>query len=103
MFVFIGALLAFFYLTAIQVLHTCNSTSQKYNQSLQLDADGKYIVYWAHNATHITFEVHVKTRGYVGFGISSNGSMYPADMVVGWVKEGKAYFSVSIVLSHSIH
>ncbi|KAK3088535.1 hypothetical protein FSP39_020262 [Pinctada imbricata] len=58
----------------------------------QLDHDGKYILFWKFNSTHITFEVHVRTHGYVGFGLSPNGNMFPADVVIGWVKNGQAYF-----------
>lgn len=61
-----------------------------------LDHLGNYHVFWKFNKTHITFEVHVKTRGYVGFGISPNGKMYPSDVVVGWVKDGVPHLSVSI-------
>ena len=60
----------------------------------QLDKNGDYILYWKVNATHITFEVHVRTHGYVGFGLSPNGNMYPADVIIGWVKDGKASFKV---------
>ena len=60
----------------------------------QLDTNGDYILFWKVNATHITFEVHVRTLGYVGFGLSPNGNMYPADVIIGWVKDGQAYFKV---------
>lgn len=61
-----------------------------------LDNAGEFHVYWKFNTTHITFELHVKTRGYVGFGISPNGKMYPSDVIIGWVKDGVTHFSVSI-------
>lgn len=88
-------LLAVTCLVAVQGLPV--PMSQQYNHSAQLDSEGKYIVYWAYNKTHITFEVHVETKGYVGFGISPNGNMYPSDVVIGWVKDGQTYFSVSFV------
>ena len=72
--------------------------TQDFKQSMQLDKDGKYFVFWAFNQTHIIFEVHVQTRGYVGFGISPNGDMSPADVVIGWVKDGNASFYVSMGL-----
>ena len=37
----------------------------------------------------------MQTWGYVGFGLSPNGNMYPADVVIGWVKDGKTFFAVS--------
>lgn len=43
----------------------------------------------------ITFEVQVKTHGYVGFGLSRDGQMPGADFVVGWVENGQVYFQVS--------
>lgn len=65
-----------------------------------LDHDGKFHVFWKFNATHITFELHVKTRGYVGFGISPNGKMYPSDVVIGWVKDGITHFSDRHTIGH---
>ena len=71
--------------------------SKEFNHRLQLDSEGKYIVHWKFNTTHITFEVHVETRGYIGFGISPNGMMAPSDVIVGWVKNGQTHFSVSYI------
>ena len=78
------------------------ATSEHYNYSAVLDPKGNYFLFWNHNGTHVTFEVHVKTKGYVGFGLSLNGNMYPADVVVGWVKNGVTYFKVSSTLSDYI-
>lgn len=47
----------------------------------------------------ITFEVQVKTHGYVGFGLSRDGNMPGSDFVVGWVENGQVYFQVSDTLS----
>lgn len=71
-------------------------TSQNFSQSTELDKDGKYLLSWTYNETHIVFEVRVQTKGYVGFGLSHNGRMYPSDVVIGWVRDGRTYFSVSI-------
>ena len=44
----------------------------------------------------ITFQVHVEALGYVGFGISPNGGMTEADVVIGWVLDhGTPVFHVS--------
>ena len=64
----------------------------------QLDQAGDYHLYWKLNTTHITFETHVRTLGYVGFGFSSNGKMFPSDVVIGWVKDGVTYFKVYFCL-----
>ena len=60
----------------------------------QIDPHGDYFLFWDRNDTHVTMEVHVRTHGYVGFGLSPNGNMFPADIVIGWVKDGKTFFKV---------
>jgi hypothetical protein len=66
--------------------------SESFSRSLPLDADDKYHLYWSYTDTDITFEVHVETLGFVGFGISATGGMKDADIVIGWVKDGVATF-----------
>ncbi|KAK3101729.1 hypothetical protein FSP39_005907 [Pinctada imbricata] len=66
--------------------------TQSYPYQEMLDRNGSYFLFWDKNDTHVTMEVHVKTRGYVGFGLSPNGNMFPADIVIGGVKNGKTYF-----------
>ena len=74
-----------------------NTPTEQFNKSEVLDVNkgNKYKLFWKFNDTHITFEVHVKTTGFVGFGISDNGGMYPGDVVVGWVKNGSVHFKVN--------
>jgi len=62
-----------------------------------LDSEARYHVAWEFEETEsqVTFEVSVKTKGFVGFGISWNGGMKGADMVIGGVNpDGSVYFSV---------
>ena len=61
--------------------------------------DKNYTLFWNYNDTHVTFEAHVKTKGYVGFGISDKGRMYPGDVVVGWVDNGVTHFGVSMFMT----
>ncbi|KAL3871755.1 hypothetical protein ACJMK2_039733 [Sinanodonta woodiana] len=75
--------------------------TEPFNYSTQLDTNGSYFIFWKSNITHITFEVHVKTFGYVGFGLSDNGKMYPADIVVGWVKDGVTHFKDYHTTAHA--
>ncbi|KAK3087443.1 hypothetical protein FSP39_005971 [Pinctada imbricata] len=65
-----------------------------------LDADENYHLFWKFTDTNITFETHVRTKGYVGFGFSSNGKMYPGDVVVGWVKDGVTHFKDLHTVGH---
>ncbi|CAL8072119.1 unnamed protein product [Orchesella dallaii] len=61
-----------------------------------LDPQGKYRLEWFTdwNRKIVTFNVTVQTRGYVGLGLTNNGKMSGADVVIGGVKpNGKTYFS----------
>ncbi|XP_070581119.1 DBH-like monooxygenase protein 1 homolog [Ptychodera flava] len=65
-----------------------------------LDQNGKYKVYWKFDDVKITFEVHVETTGYVGFGFSPNGGMPGSDIVIGWVTDnGRKRFTDR----HAVH
>ncbi|OWF40133.1 DBH-like monooxygenase protein 1 [Mizuhopecten yessoensis] len=66
--------------------------TRHFEHYVQLDTEGNYWLFWSTNATHVTFETHVNTHGYIGFGISPNGKMFPADVIVGGVKDGQTYF-----------
>ena len=48
------------------------------NKKILVEPDS-YILYWNYNATDITFEIHVKSSGWAGFGISPNGGMENSD------------------------
>ncbi|CAB3370724.1 Hypothetical predicted protein [Cloeon dipterum] len=54
--------------------------------------DDRYLVRWTPGAEDITFEVTVGTLGYVGFGVSLDGSMQGSDVVIGWVQHGRTIF-----------
>lgn len=60
--------------------------------------DEHFRLLWTVHGDEITFEVQVRTHGYVGLGFASRGSANApsgADMVVGWVDGGQTYFQVS--------
>ena len=101
--VFAGLWLGLLCLAGVHAVSISTCKSRNFEQSTQLDSEGKYIVCWNFNATHITFEVHVETAGYVGFGISPNGNMPHSDVVIGWVKDGRTYFSVSLIYMRPRH
>ncbi|XP_056009644.1 uncharacterized protein LOC130051597 [Ostrea edulis] len=75
--------------------------TEKFDFTEVIDPDGKYILFWNVNKTHIIFETHVATKGYIGFGLSPNGKMYPSDVIVGWVKDGIPYFKDRHTVGHS--
>ncbi|CAL1540453.1 unnamed protein product [Lymnaea stagnalis] len=61
-----------------------------------------YTLYWNFNSTHIIFKSVVKTKGFVGFGISPDGGMVYSDIAIGWVNDGRAYFIDTFTEGHYI-
>ena len=58
-----------------------------------------YALYWSfdNDAQNIQFAVHVRTTGWIGFGLSPNGQMPQSDVVIGWVDgSGRTHFDVSM-------
>ena len=72
--------------------------SEDYLGSVSLVDNDVYHLFWKNDDTSITFEVHAKVKGWVGFGLSPNGGMAKSDVVIGWVKDGVPYFSVSTII-----
>ncbi|CAH1269899.1 MOXD1 [Branchiostoma lanceolatum] len=58
-----------------------------------LDEAGKYNLFWKFDEEKIEFEAQVQTTGWVGLGLSPNGGMSGSDIVIGWVKDGKAHLT----------
>eukprot|EP01084_Bolivina_argentea_P138064 243155_1 len=54
----------------------------------------EYLLYWKINETaeYVELAIEAETSGWVGFGISDNGLMIEADIVLGWIDEsGEAF------------
>lgn len=63
--------------------------------------DVHFRLLWTVQDDEITFEVQVRTHGYIGLGFASRGStdaLAGADMVVGWVDGGQTYFQVCKII-----
>ena len=57
--------------------------------------DAVYRLYWNYTATDLVGEIHVKTNGWVGFGLSPNGGMNGSDVFVAWINnDGSVNFTV---------
>lgn len=68
---------------------------------LVLDDAGRITLAWEANLQReeITFEIEANTTGYVGFGISPQGSMTGADIFIAGVgNDGQPYFSVILFI-----
>ncbi|XP_049295208.1 MOXD1 homolog 2-like [Anopheles funestus] len=73
-------------------------TGAHWDHAIFLDDD--YRLLWSITGQDITFEVQVRTHGYVGLGFSKDGTIYGADMVIGWVDQGQVHFQDRHVKKH---
>ena len=59
-----------------------------------VDMDENYRLLWSISNQDITFEVQARTLGYIGLGFSRDGTIYGADIVIGWVDNAQVHFQV---------
>ena len=75
-------------------------TQFPFSATLLKDSSGQpiYELQWSFDVVQqtITFNVLVKTTGWVGFGLSPNGGMIGSDVVTGWVNSTGAYLQVRV-------
>ena len=86
------------FLLHLAALQAAGDLALQHSFSAALDEDKNVNLYWnvKTEEKEIYFTVEAKTTGWIGFGISSGqGKMKGADIVIGWVKDGKTYFKVS--------
>jgi len=61
--------------------------------------DNNFLVLWTPDEKDVTFEIQVKTLGYVGLGFTKADGHAGADMVIGWVdNNGQVHLQVSVFL-----
>ena len=92
----VGIRVALLIMSALPGLLAVPTPSETFSSSTPLVKDDIYHLFWKSDNTSITFEVHAKVKGWVGFGLSPNGAMENADIVIGWVKDGVSYFKVRV-------
>ncbi|WP_297510324.1 DOMON domain-containing protein [Thermococcus sp.] len=61
----------------------------EYPHELSL-AGGKFTVYWRNDDEYLYMALKGKTTGWVAIGFEPSTAMKDADMIIGWVKDGKA-------------
>jgi hypothetical protein len=73
-----------------------------WGQFAYLDSGKRVQLSWSVNNTDstVSFNFTVLTGGWVGLGFNSKGSMAGADIVVGWIKDGQTFFTVSGIQKH---
>lgn len=60
-----------------------------------VDLDQNYQLLWTVKETDIIFEARVRTKGYIGLGFSRDGTIYGADIFIGWIDDGHPFYHVS--------
>lgn len=73
-------------------------SAARWSHSAMLSPDYRLLWSLGPGPQDITFELQVRTLGYVGFGFSKDGRMAGADMVIGWVDHGQVYFQVRKII-----
>jgi hypothetical protein len=76
-------------------LPVAGSSSPSISWTHRMRLDANYDVYWSLSETDVTFQVQVRTLGYVIFGLSPTGLFQDADLVVGWIQNGRPRFQVN--------
>lgn len=60
--------------------------------------DNNFLVLWTPGERDVTFEIQVKTLGYVGLGFKNDDDTVGTDMVIGWVdNNGQLHLQVSVL------
>ena len=70
----------------------------EYDHETALEGSNRFRFYWSvhRDQETVRFAVEVQTSGWIGVGFSTqSGKMKGSDVVIGWVKDGKGYLTVS--------
>lgn len=67
--------------------------NSRLQHSAALTPDGDVVISWTpeEDSNSITIQVEARTRGWAAIGFSPSGGMKGADIVLGWVADGKAH------------
>ena len=65
----------------------------------ELEVDQRFQLFWRIDGDDIVIEVHAKTFGWVGIGISPDGFMVGSDIIVGGVRGDREQYATVGTLS----
>lgn len=82
----------FLVVLATILFQRCCIQAARWSHTAMLSPDYRLLWSLGPGSQDITFELQVRTLGYVGFGFSRDGRMAGSDIVVGWVDHGQVYF-----------
>lgn len=64
-------------------------SAAEYRENLNLSS-GRYRVHWSNDANELLMGLEGRTEGFVAIGFEPVQAMMGADMIMGWVSDGKA-------------
>ena len=83
-------LLLLLFMVGAELHESGNRTAvEQWTHHTVLDREGLVQLSWLPEEDRITFLLEVEAHGYVGLGFSPGGGMHGADMVLGWVTDGR--------------
>lgn len=80
------------------LIATLGSGDFAYENRVQMDEN--YLLQWTVKAAELIVEMQVKSHGYMGFGLSRDGTVYGADIFISWMDDGHIFFYVSSLLAY---
>ncbi|RNA26714.1 DBH monooxygenase -like protein [Brachionus plicatilis] len=85
------------------IVQTQPTEDYKFNLNVDEKDELQYKLYWKIlRNDEIQFELHCRTTGWVGFGISPNGGMSGSDIMIGWIdSDGNAHLKDTHAISKS--
>lgn len=81
------------FLSTLILVTSLGTGELAYENRVQMDEN--YLLQWSVKETDIVFEMQVRTHGYMGFGLSRDGTVYGADIFISWMDDGHIFFYVS--------
>lgn len=85
------------YFVSAFVLFILDIVNGAYHWDHSVDLNDDFRMLWYIREQEITFEIQVRTLGYVGLGFSRDGKIFGSDIAIGWVDQGQAHFQVSFI------
>jgi hypothetical protein len=83
-------------LITIIIVVAFSNADPTWDHRLQLDEN--YLLQWSVKEPDIVIEMQVRAHGYVGFGLSRDGTIYGSDIFISWIDDGHMFFYVSGVV-----
>lgn len=75
------------------IVMTFSSADLTWDNHIQLDEN--YLLQWSVKEPDIVFEMQVAAHGYIGFGLSRDGTIYGSDIFISWIDDGHMLYYVS--------